>query len=141
MRPHPQIKVLLVEDDEDHYFLIKKIWKDAVPQSELVRVEDGEELMDYLTQAARMPDLVILDINMPRKDGWEVLAEMKADPRLRPIPIVVLTTSETEEDKSRSYDMGASSYIRKPVEFKDWVETFKALNRYWFEIVDLPARS
>jgi CheY-like chemotaxis protein len=146
LQPHPSINVVLAEDDDDHYFLIRKIWQDSMKHVDLKRVGDGEELMEYLLHRGRYagkpaptpPKLIILDINMPRKDGWEALAEIKSNEALRHIPVVIMTTSDTEEDKFRSYDLGASSYIRKPVELKNWVETFDIINRYWFEVADLP---
>jgi CheY-like chemotaxis protein len=109
-------------------------------------VEDGEELMEYLRRQGRyvdqkdapLPGLILLDLNMPRKDGREALKEIKADPELRRIPIVVLTTSKAEEDILRTYDLGVNSYVTKPVTFKSLVELVKVLGRYWFEVVELP---
>lgn len=109
-------------------------------------VEDGEELMDYLHQRGRFsdpetaphPGLILLDLNMPRKDGREALQEIKADQRLRRIPVVVLTSSKAEEDVLRSYDLGANSFITKPVTFEGLVEVVKTLSQYWFEVVQLP---
>jgi CheY-like chemotaxis protein len=116
-------------------------------RNDLRCVEDGEELMDYLFQRgafedpadAPPPGLILLDLNMPKKDGREALAEIKNDPRLRKIPVIVLTTSSAEEDVYRSYDLGVSSYITKPVTFTGLVEAMKVLAEYWFEIVVLPA--
>jgi CheY-like chemotaxis protein len=115
--------------------------------NELRCVEDGEELMDYLRRQGRYadpeqsprPGLVLLDLNMPRKDGREALREIKSDPELRRIPIVVMTTSKAEEDIFRSYDLGANSYISKPVTFEALVELMKVLGRYWIEFVELPS--
>jgi CheY-like chemotaxis protein len=109
-------------------------------------VEDGEELMDYLHRRGKfeklrnepLPGLILLDLNMPRKDGREALKEIKADHNLRRIPIVVLTTSKAEEDIVRSYDLGVNSYVTKPVTFKSLVELIKVLGHYWFEVVELP---
>ncbi len=109
-------------------------------------VEDGEELMDYLHQRGRFsdpetaphPGLILLDLNMPRKDGREALQEIKADHRLRRIPVVVLTSSKAEEDVLRSYDLGANSFITKPVTFEGLVDVVKTLSQYWFEVVQLP---
>src|SRR5262249_25155236 len=109
-------------------------------------VVDGEELMDYLLRRDRYqepeqapcPGLILLDLNMPRKDGREALAEIKADPRLRQIPVVVLTTSQAEEDVFRTYDEGCNSFITKPVNFDSLVLVMKTLGKYWFEIVELP---
>ena len=110
-------------------------------------VGDGEELMEYLQHQGKYsdpadspsPGLILLDLNMPKKDGREALREIKASSDLRRIPVVVLTTSKAEEDILRSYDLGASSYITKPVTFERLVETVKQLERYWFALVELPA--
>jgi len=107
---------------------------------------DGEELMDYLCrrgkfsdpESAPRPGLILLDLNMPKKDGREALKEIKSDPDLKQIPIVVLTTSKADEDIYRSYNLGVNSYITKPVSFEGLVEVMKALSLYWFEIVRLP---
>jgi CheY-like chemotaxis protein len=112
-------------------------------------VEDGEELMDYLhgrgqyvgTQAKPRPNLILLDLNMPRKDGREALKEIKSCPELRNIPVVVLTTSKAEEDILRTYDLGVNSFIVKPVTFDGMVEVLKTIGKYWFEIVELPRES
>ena len=120
--------------------------REARLANEIRSVEDGEELMDYLLQrgcylapdAAPRPGLILLDLNMPRKDGREALREIKADPVLRQIPVVVLTTSRAEEDILRSYDLGVNSFITKPVSFDGLVEVMRALATYWFEIVRLP---
>jgi CheY-like chemotaxis protein len=143
------ITVLMAEDDPDDRLLAMEAWEASRLDSLLHFVEDGEELIDYLYQQGRYaasgsaprPDLILLDLNMPRKDGREALREIKADPRLRCTPVVVLTTSKAEEDTLRSYDLGASGFIIKPVTFEGLVETVKAIGRYWFQIVELPARA
>ena len=124
--------------------------RDALAESRLANnlkfVEDGEQLMDYLCrrgnfsspEASPRPGLILLDLNMPRKDGREALREIKSDPNLRHIPIVVLTTSKAEEDIYRTYDLGVNSFITKPVSFEGLVGVMRALGRYWFEIVELP---
>jgi len=124
--------------------------KDALDESRLANpihfVEDGEQLMDYLKRRGRYadlaekpyPGLILLDLNMPRKDGREALEEIKADPKLRRIPVVVLTTSKAEEDICRSYDLGVSGFIVKPVTFDSLTEIVRTLGKYWFEIVELP---
>jgi CheY-like chemotaxis protein len=111
-------------------------------------VEDGEQLMNYLhrrgkydTDNAPRPGLILLDLNMPRKDGREALREIKSDPVLRSIPVVVLTTSKAEEDICRTYDLGVNSFITKPVTFEGLVAVMKGIGRYWLEIVELPATS
>ena len=109
-------------------------------------VEDGEELLDYLYHRGRFageaesprPGLILLDLNMPRMDGREALREIKSDPALRSIPVVVLTTSKAEEDIYRTYDLGVNSFITKPVQFEGLVEVMRTLGKYWFEIVELP---
>ena len=140
------ISILLADDDPDD----RQLTQDAFSENRLVNsldcVEDGEELMDYLHRrgkyshlsGAALPGLILLDLNMPRKDGREALKEIKADPELRRIPIVVLTTSKAEEDIVRTYDLGVNSYVTKPVTFKSLVELVKVLGRYWFEVVELP---
>ena len=140
------ITILLADDDPDD----RKLTQDAFVENRLVNVlhcvEDGEELMEYLRRQGRyvdqkdapLPGLILLDLNMPRKDGREALKEIKADPELRRIPIVVLTTSKAEEDILRSYDLGVNSYVTKPVTFKSLVELIKVLGQYWFEVVELP---
>jgi CheY-like chemotaxis protein len=124
--------------------------REAMAESRLANnlhfVQDGEELMDYLCRRGKYtdesnsprPGLILLDLNMPKKDGREALREIKADPNLRQIPVVVLTTSKAEEDIYHSYDLGANSFITKPVTFASLVEVMKTIGKYWFEIVELP---
>lgn len=140
------ITLLMADDDEEDRMLTKEALAESRVANEMRFVADGEDLMDYLhrrgkyadpSQAPR-PGLILLDLNMPRKDGREALREIKADPDLRTIPVVVLTTSKAEEDIVRSYTFGASSFITKPVTFDGLVEVMKTLGRYWFHIVDLP---
>jgi CheY-like chemotaxis protein len=140
------ITILLADDDPDDRQLTRDAFMENRLANELACVEDGEELMDYLHRRGRysnlngdpLPGLILLDLNMPRKDGREALKEIKADPVLRRIPIVVLTTSKAEEDILRSYDLGVNSYVTKPVTFKSLVELIKVLGQYWFEVVKLP---
>lgn len=140
------ILILMAEDDADDRLLVKEALEESRVLNELRFVEDGEELLEYLRGQGRYagegssprPGLVLLDLNMPRKDGREALREIKADPGLRRIPIVVMTTSKAEEDIFRSYDSGASSYITKPVTFERLVELMKTLGQYWIEFVELP---
>ena len=143
------ITILLADDDEDD----RKLAQDALVESRLANdlhtVEDGEELMDYLLRRGKYaaladsprPGLILLDLNMPKKDGREALREIKADPSLRQIPVVVLTTSKAEEDIYRTYDLGANSFITKPVMFESLVKVMRELGTYWFEIVELPRKS
>ena len=142
------ITILLADDDPDD----RQLTQDAFAENRLANilhcVDDGEELMDYLHRRGKydrlrgeaLPGLILLDLNMPRKDGREALKEIKADPELRRIPIVVLTTSKAEEDILRSYDLGVNSYVTKPVTFRSLGELIKILGRYWFEVVELPPR-
>jgi CheY-like chemotaxis protein len=138
---------LMADDDPDDRLLIKEAFEESLITNSIYFVEDGVELMDYLHKRdkfansgdAPTPDLILLDLNMPRKDGREALAEIKSDAQLRHIPVVVLTTSKAEEDIMRSYDIGAAGYITKPVTFDGLVEAIKGLKRYWVQIVRLPA--
>jgi CheY-like chemotaxis protein len=140
------IPILMADDDEDDRLLTQDAFKEYRVRNDLRFVEDGEELMEYLQRKGRFtdpttsprPGLILLDLNMPRKDGREALAEIKSDPDLRSIPIVVLTTSKAEEDILRSYDLGVNSFITKPVTFEGLVEVVKTLGKYWIEIVELP---
>jgi CheY-like chemotaxis protein len=140
------ITIVLADDDPDDRQLTEDAFSENRLANQLHCVEDGEELMDYLHRRGKfeslrsdpLPGLILLDLNMPRKDGREALKEIKADPSLRRIPIVVLTTSKAEEDIVRSYDLGVNSYVTKPVTFKSLVELIKVLGRYWFEVVELP---
>jgi CheY-like chemotaxis protein len=137
--------VLVAEDDPDDCLLVREAWLENRLVAKLQFVSDGEELTDYLRQSGRYarpataprPDLILLDLNMPRKDGREALKEIKSDPALRRIPVVVLTTSQSEEDISRSYDLGVNSFIVKPAAFDKIVELVRELNSYWFETVEL----
>lgn len=138
---------LMADDDPDDRLLIKEAFQESLISNSIYFVEDGVELLDYLRwqdkfanpKDAPTPDLILLDLNMPRKDGREALAEIKSDPRLRYIPVVVLTTSKAEEDIMRSYDIGAASYITKPVTFDGLVEAIRGLGQYWVQIVRLPS--
>jgi CheY-like chemotaxis protein len=140
------IVILLVDDDADDRMLARDALAESRLANDLREVEDGEELLDYLHRRGKFadpatsprPGLILLDLNMPRKDGREALKEIKADPSLRHIPVVVLTTSKAEEDIYRTYDLGVSSFITKPVSFDGLVSVMKVLGKYWFEIVELP---
>jgi CheY-like chemotaxis protein len=140
------ITILLADDDADDRMLAREALAESRLANHLEWVEDGQQLMDYLCRRGQWespekspwPGLILLDLNMPRKDGREVLREIKSDPNLRHIPIVVLTTSKAEEDIFRTYDLGVNSFITKPVTFEGLVAVMRALGRYWFEIVELP---
>jgi two-component system, response regulator len=141
------ITILMADDDEEDCALTKEAMTDARLANEMRFVHDGEQLMDYLhgrgefggdgAEAPR-PGMILLDLNMPKKDGREALAEIKSDPELRRIPVCVLTTSSAEEDIFRSYDLGVNSFITKPVTFAGLVEALRGWTTYWFEIVELP---
>jgi CheY-like chemotaxis protein len=141
------IIILLADDDEDDRMLAKDALQESRLANDLYTVEDGEELLDYLHRrgsyadpaSSPRPGLILLDLNMPRKDGREALKEIKSDASLRQIPVVVMTTSKAEEDIYRTYDLGANSFITKPVMFESLVRVMKDLSTYWFEIVELPA--
>ncbi len=147
MEPHGKhITILIADDDADDRLLMKRLLKQSRLYNDLRFVEDGEELLDYLHQrgpysaagAAPRPGLILLDLNMPKISGREALAEIKTDPNLRTIPIVVLTTSKAQQEIYRSYDLGANSFITKPVNFEAMVEIMRAVTSYWFSIVELP---
>ena len=143
------ITVLIADDDPEDRMLIEDAFEESRLANPLEFVEDGEELLDYLHRrngysdpsASPRPGLILLDLNMPRKDGREALKEIKSDPDLRQIPIVVMTTSKAEEDILRTYDLGVNSFITKPVTFEGLVEVVKMLGKYWFQIVELPPSS
>ena len=139
------ITILMADDDPDDRILTKDALEENRLANDLHFVEDGEELMDYLHQRGKYtaenaprPGLILLDLNMPRKDGREALAEIKAEPKFKQIPVIVLTTSKAEEDILKTYDLGVSSFITKPVTFEDLVYVTKAIGNYWFGIVELP---
>jgi len=140
------ITILYADDDPEDRMLVQEAWRESRVANPLDLVEDGEDLMDYLHRSGKyagqagspLPGLILLDLNMPKKDGREALQEIKADPRLRSIPVVILTTSKAEQDILTSYDLGVSSFIVKPVTFQSLVELTLTLNKYWFEIVELP---
>jgi CheY-like chemotaxis protein len=140
------IIILYADDDADDRMLMKDALEESRLANELHFVVDGEDLMDYLHRRGSysslketpLPGLILLDLNMPRKDGREALKEIKADPELRRIPVVVLTTSKAEEDIYRTYDLGVNSFITKPVTFESLVELVEIMGKYWFEIVELP---
>lgn len=145
-RAAKSVVILMADDDADDRLLTREAFEKNHLANELRFVEDGVELLDYLKQrgkyadpaTAPRPGLILLDLNMPRKDGREALKEIKADPNLKQIRVVVMTTSKAEEDIYRTYDLSAASYITKPVTFQALVEVVQTLGKYWLEIVELP---
>ena len=139
--------ILVAEDDDDDYLLTEQALKEEHLLNPIQRVVDGAELLDYLRHEGRYsgqpqhpnPSLILLDLNMPRKDGREALREIKSDEKLRRCPVVVLTTSRSDEDVVRSYQLGVYSFITKPVTFQGLVEAVCLLGRYWFDLVELPS--
>jgi chemotaxis family two-component system response regulator Rcp1 len=139
------IEILLVEDNPGDVRLTKEALKEGKVMNVLNTVGDGEEALAYLrrqgayAQAAR-PDLILLDLNLPRKSGREVLAEIKEDPELKRIPVVILTVSEAEQDIIKSYNLHANCYITKPVNLEQFVEVVKSIEDFWLTVVLLPPR-
>lgn len=144
--PTKTLVILMADDDADDRLLAQDAMQESRVLNELHFVEDGAQLLNYLRGDGNfsdralypMPGLILLDLNMPKMDGREALAEIKADRRLRRIPVVILTTSKAEEDMVKGYDLGAASYITKPVTFDALVELMRTLGKYWVEFVELP---
>ncbi len=146
MSPQP-FRILLVEDSPNDVLIIRRaLAKNLTQGHQLVVVKDGQEALDYLYQRGprfgqgdhRPPNLILLDLNLPRVDGFDVLRTVKSDPRLQSIPIVVLTTSERDEDISTCYALGANTFVPKPVEFEHFAHTVQVMHEYWREIARLP---
>jgi CheY-like chemotaxis protein len=144
--PNDICPILLADDDEEDRMFISDAFEEIKLKNEIRSVSDGEELMDYLYRrgayaapgSAPRPGLILLDLNMPRKDGREALKEIKADPVLRSIPVVVMTTSRAEWDILSTYDLGVNSFVTKPITFDRLVEVVRQLTNYWLAIVQLP---
>jgi CheY-like chemotaxis protein len=148
MLEHRPITILMADDDVDDRDLAREALAESRVLNDLHSVNDGAELLDYVrheggytAENAPRPDLILLDLNMPKIDGREALEALKNDPKLRSIPVVILTTSRAEEDVVRSYDLGANSFISKPVTFAGLVEVMRELGRYWVVIVELPEQA
>ncbi len=147
IRQSKPVTILIAEDDPDDRMLLQDAFTESKLANELRFVEDGEQLLAYLRRegeyaepgGAPFPGMILLDLNMPKMDGREALEIMKADPALKYIPVIVLTTSAAEEDIFRTYGLGVSSFISKPVTFEGLVDVVKVLNAYWLEIVELPS--
>jgi CheY-like chemotaxis protein len=145
LEPTQPIDVLLVEDDDGDVLLIREAFAHNKVYNKLTVVSDGVEALEFLRGqgehgGAERPDLILLDLNLPRKDGREVLAEIKGDDDLRTIPVVVLTTSQAEEDVLRSYDLHANAYVTKPVDFNRFVEVVRQIDDFFLSVVKLPPR-
>jgi CheY-like chemotaxis protein len=146
-RQRQPITILMADDDADDRFLTQEALAESFLIHDLRFVEDGEELLAYLRHQgsysspalAPRPELILLDLNMPRKDGREALAEIKTDPKLKQIPIVIFTTSRDQKDIHHSYNLGANSFITKPASFDDLVHVLRSLEQYWFDLVELPS--
>jgi CheY-like chemotaxis protein len=137
--------ILLVEDNADHAFLATEAFAEVADGVQIAHVGHGEEALDFLRRqgrhaAARRPDLVLLDINMPRMNGFELMEAISGDPELKSLVVVALTTSDDREDVRRMYELGCRSYLRKPVGFDELMAMAEAVTRYWFRVVTLPAR-
>jgi CheY-like chemotaxis protein len=137
------IDVLLVDDDPGDTLMIREAFADNKVRNELRSVPDGVEALQFLRREGKYadaprPDLILLDLNLPRKDGREVLAEIKADPQLRTIPVVVLTTSHAEEDVLRSYELHANAYVTKPVDFDRFIQVVRQIDEFFVTVVKLP---
>lgn len=141
--PPEPAQLLLVEDNPGDVRLTEEAFKQGRIENDLHTVSDGSEALDFLHQRgtyedAPRPDLILLDLNLPRKDGEEVLEELKDDSELRSIPIIVLTSSRAEEDVTRSYELHANAYLTKPVDPDEFIETVRAFEKFWFSVVRLP---
>jgi two-component system response regulator len=140
------VTILMADDDADDRKMTQEAFAESCLGNDLRFVEDGEELLDYLYRRGKYadpassprPSILLLDLNMPKKDGREALQELKADPQFRALRVIILTTSKAEEDILQSYDLSATSYITKPVTFEGLLEVIRAMGRYWLEIVELP---
>ena len=145
MKPRTPVPIVIADDDMDDCLMIKEAFQESRLLNSIHFVHDGEELLKYLHHKHEkhhpLPGLILLDLNMPRKDGREVLSEIKSSPHLRHIPVIVLTTSKAEEDIARTYNLGVNSFITKPVAFTSLVQIIRDLGHYWFEIVELPGEN
>lgn len=141
-----QVEILLVEDNEGDVGLVEEVFQEAKIRNNLHIAEDGEEAMLFLRKDRQFsdvprPDIILLDLNLPLKDGREVLKEIKEDDDLKRIPVVVLTTSKAEEDILKSYDLHANSYISKPVDFDQFIKVIKSIEDFWLDVVKLPSEN
>lgn len=143
---NPKLAILVADDDEEDCLIVQNAVRECRISNPLFFVKNGEETLDFLKNRGQyadanqfpMPGLLLLDLNMPKMNGWEVLEALQKDPDLSSLPVAILSTSESAADIERAYRLGASSYITKPLKFVDFVDLMKTLNHYWFEIVSLP---
>jgi two-component system response regulator len=140
------IKILVAEDNAGDARLIKEVLKEGKIYTSVQIVRDGVEVMEYLNKSKNQtnnnfPDLIILDLNMPRKDGREVLAEIKSDERLKKIPVVIMTISKAEEDIIKTYNLHANCFITKPIDLNQFIKVIKSIEEFWFSIVTLPPKN
>jgi len=138
------LEILLVEDNPGDAYLVTEAFRDSESLTNLYMVDDGVKAMSFLHREGRYadaprPDLILLDLNLPKKDGWEVLAEIKGDSKLRRIPVVIMTMSSSEEDILNAYDLHVNSYITKPVDLYSFMNMFKTMEDYWLRVVKLPS--
>jgi CheY-like chemotaxis protein len=141
-----EVTILIADDDADDRQMTKEALQESCLLNDIRFVEDGEELMDYLLRRGKYedpdvsprPGLILLDLNMPKKDGREALQEIKGNSELRSIPVIVLTTSNAESDVLKTYNLGVNTFISKPVTFKEMIEVTRSIGNYWFQIVELP---
>ena len=139
------VEILLVEDNKGDVGLIEEVFEEAKIKNSLHVAEDGEEAMLYLRREGKFlssphPDLILLDLNLPKKDGREVLKEIKKDSNLKNIPLIVLTTSTADKDILRAYDLHANAYITKPIDFNEFIKVVESIVNFWLEIVQLPSK-
>jgi CheY-like chemotaxis protein len=148
-QPVQRRTILMADDDAEDCLLVRDALRETGRPCELRFVRDGEELFDYLCHtgeyedaaSAPWPDLILLDLKMPRKDGRETLRELKTDARFRHIPVVALTTSTAGDDVEFSYDVGVNAYVTKPTSFREWITIIDVFSKYWFEVVELPPKT
>ncbi|WP_275737602.1 response regulator [Halorhabdus sp. SVX81] len=139
------VEILLAEDNPGDAKLTQKAFEQGNILNNLHVVENGAEAMDFLNQRGEYedkarPDLVLLDLNMPKKDGWDVLEEINDDPELRRIPVIVLTSSEAESDIVKSYDLQANAYLSKPVDYSGFMDVVRSLEEFWLSVVKMPPK-
>ncbi|GAB3507494.1 response regulator [Emticicia fontis] len=132
--------ILIVDDDEDDKFLLKSAFEESGIEAPLSFVDNGQELMDFLHKAKKLPSIILLDLNMPKKDGREALKEIKENPKFRSIPILILTTSNSPEDIRNCYFLGANCFITKPSTFEGLMRVIGELNKFWFNIASIPTK-